>query len=77
MSQLKKQFFRQQLTERLVKAGLSESKAKETLDNLLSAYCLTRDYEELVREIEEMAMLFEEESIYEIAKPEKSKHNIA
>lgn len=67
MQQMYEQSLRKQFMERLTKAGLSESKAKETITNLLSAYSLFSDRKELIREVEELAVLFEEDGLYEIS----------
>ena len=89
MNEAQDQLLHQQLIDRLIKAGLSENKAKEAIITFLSVYCLAQDRKELVREVEELAVLFEEGSLGEteaeqikksavqIALAEKAKHHIA
>jgi|GEM_PF-5064313 len=66
MERVQEQLLRQQHIDRLIKAGLSEGKAKETIVNLLSVYDLSQDRQELVREVEDLAVLFEEDYLTEV-----------
>jgi hypothetical protein len=71
------ELLRQQLIERLIKAEMDGITAKEAVNTLLIVFDLTQDRGELIREIEELALLFEEDTFNESQSTEQSKHNIA
>jgi hypothetical protein len=75
--QKRDELLRQQLIERLIKAGMDDIKAKEAVDTFLLVFDLTQDRSELISEIEELALLFEEDTFNENQSTEQSKHHIA